>query len=111
MAKELKHFRLFQRKEHIEIFCLFGTTNPEVTNEANSIFHTIFFGSRHNVKIHLGKISYMDQHLVTSILNLGRDLREKNRYLILTELPISTQRYFQKFSFDNIIYCPNLKPV
>jgi len=109
MSLDLRHFRLYQRKEFIEIFCLFETTSPEVISEAISIFHTIFFGSSHNVKINLGKAIYLDQDLILLILNLGRDLREKNRYLTLTDLPKSLHRYFEKFSLGNIIYCPELK--
>ncbi|MCZ8237412.1 MAG: hypothetical protein O9346_07415 [Leptospiraceae bacterium] len=105
MAKpRLKYFRFREVSNAIELVCLFNELNESIENEASSVFAMLYYQTRNHIKIDLFPLKYLSLSFTTRLLNLARDLKDKNRALILAGLNPSLMHFIKRFKFTDTIF-------
>ncbi len=103
MEKKFKHFLIKESEHMIQIQFQFSSVTPEIEQEINGFLTTLYFGLRTNISLDLGEVKYLDLKTMTYLLGLGRELSLNKRKLIITNPPLSLERFFTALEINKFV--------
>ncbi len=95
MENHFTHFALEQSENYLEVHCLFETIDSQIIQETSGLFSLFVLVLKGDIRLHVPPI-FLPIHFINQIVQLARDLRDRERTLQLISPPDSLVRYLEK---------------
>lgn len=89
------HYSLEQTEQYLDVHCLFETVDSQIIQETLGLFSLFALVLKGDIRFHVPPI-FLPIHYINQIVQLARDLRDRNRILLLVNPPESLIRYLEK---------------